>query len=179
MPPTVPLQLLTRAVQQTLGGPLRLPSTRETLHTFFRSSSSSVTKPDPQPNGQATTVPIPEITDVYPHLETHDSIHRFSLEQVRVGEIICVHHLHVVMRVDTRITINHWFSCDLGGCVCTWSNRWNGNGVMTDFHWWRRVFRVGRVWGGPDIHHRQSVNTSGLGSPATWTSFPCVCVYLF
>nr|XP_053652608.1 acetyl-coenzyme A synthetase 2-like, mitochondrial [Cherax quadricarinatus] len=75
----VSVQLVSRAVQQIWRTPQSICATRGYLHAC-RSFSSNEVKSAVTP-AEITTTPIPEITDAFPHLQTHESIHKFSLEQ--------------------------------------------------------------------------------------------------
>lgn len=145
MPPTVPLQLLTRAVHQTLGAPLRFPSSRRTLqHTLLRSSSSSSeAKPASTSNGQASTTAIPEITDVYPNLQTHESIYKFSLDQPEVfwGQIA---RSRLEWQKEFQVVADH----DLQKSVFRWfpDGQLNVSVNCVDRHALRHPDRVALVW---------------------------------
>ncbi|KAG0712676.1 Acetyl-coenzyme A synthetase 2-like, mitochondrial [Chionoecetes opilio] len=71
MPPTPAtlLRLFSRGVRQQAPGPLR---------SHIR--ATSVSRSDVAQQGNITSTPLPEITDVFPGLHTHESIHQFSLD---------------------------------------------------------------------------------------------------
>ncbi|KAK3863377.1 hypothetical protein Pcinc_030850 [Petrolisthes cinctipes] len=83
MPSTSVIRLLSKALQQAGGGaPRRLYCTKGFFKSPHRAATtSSATSPKFDGTNDITTTPIPEITNAYPDLLTHRSIHQFSLEQ--------------------------------------------------------------------------------------------------
>lgn len=68
--PSTLLRLFSRGVRHQSPG---------SLHSHLR--ATSVSRSDVAPAGDITSTPLPEITDEFPGLHTHEDIHQFSLDQ--------------------------------------------------------------------------------------------------
>lgn len=93
MPPSASslLRLFSRGVrQQTPNGPLR-----------FLQRATSAPKSDAAPTVEVVSTPIPEITEVFPGLQTYESIHQFSLDHV--SDFLLFHNIAIVITAITTV----------------------------------------------------------------------------